>query len=83
MRRRGACAPSTLKASIGYHDGYIGEGQISYAGPNARRRAELARDIILASDWRVLDFLNCGRTSSGSTPSMGNSFPGMHQLHTR
>lgn len=38
--------PSTLKVSIGYHDGFIGEGQISYAGPNALRRAELARDIL-------------------------------------
>jgi len=43
----GRARSSTLKASIGYHDGYIGEGQISYAAPNARRRAELARDIIL------------------------------------
>jgi len=24
---------STLKVSLGYHDGFIGEGQISYAGP--------------------------------------------------
>lgn len=38
--------PSTLKVSIGYHDGFIGEGQISYAGPNALPRAELARDIL-------------------------------------
>lgn len=38
--------PSTLKVSIGYRDGYIGEGQLSYAGPNALRRAELARAIL-------------------------------------
>ncbi len=38
--------PSTLKVSIGYRDGYIGEGQISYAGPNALPRAELARSIL-------------------------------------
>lgn len=38
--------PSTLKASIGYRDGFIGEGHISYAGPNALARAELARDIL-------------------------------------
>jgi hypothetical protein len=38
--------PTTLKVSIGYHDGYVGEGQISYAGPNAIRRAELAREIL-------------------------------------
>lgn len=43
---RGRARPSTLKVSIGYHDGFIGEGQISYAGPNALPRAELARDIL-------------------------------------
>jgi hypothetical protein len=43
---RGRMRPKTLKVSIGYHDGYIGEGQISYAGPHALRRAELAREIL-------------------------------------
>jgi hypothetical protein len=38
--------PDSLKVSIGYRDGFFGEGQISYAGPNALRRAELARDIL-------------------------------------
>ena len=38
--------PATLKVSIAYRDGYIGEGQISYAGPNALRRSELARAIL-------------------------------------
>ena len=42
----GSTRPATLKASIGYRDGYIGEGQISYAGPNALARAELARKIL-------------------------------------
>lgn len=44
---RGKKRPDTLKVSIGYHDGYVGEGQISYAGPGARKRAELARDILI------------------------------------
>jgi hypothetical protein len=43
---RGRARPSTLKVSLGYNDGFIGEGQISYAGPNALRRAEFARDIL-------------------------------------
>ena len=34
------------KTSVGYHDCYIGEGQISYGGTNALRRAELAREIL-------------------------------------
>lgn len=42
----GRMRPETLKVSIGYHDGFIGEGQISYAGPHALRRAELAREIL-------------------------------------
>ena len=36
----------TLKVTIGYRDGYIGEGQMSYAGPGALARAQLALDIV-------------------------------------
>lgn len=43
---KGHARPETLKVSIGYRDGFIGEGQISYAGPNALRRAQLAREIL-------------------------------------
>lgn len=35
-----------LKVSIGYVDSYIGEGQISYAGPGAVNRGQLALDIV-------------------------------------
>jgi hypothetical protein len=35
-----------LKVSIGYIGGYIGEGQISYAGPGALARGRLALDIV-------------------------------------
>jgi hypothetical protein len=38
--------PATLKVSVAYVDGYIGEGQISYAGSGARDRAELASGIV-------------------------------------
>jgi len=38
--------PDTLKVSISYEDGYVGEGQISYAGPGAVARGELALDVI-------------------------------------
>ena len=43
---RGAERPSTLKVSVGLYAGFIAEGQISYAGPGALPRAELARDIL-------------------------------------
>jgi len=39
--------PDVLKVSLGYRDGYIGEGQISYAGPGAVERARLAGCVVL------------------------------------
>jgi hypothetical protein len=39
--------PETLKVSVGYLDGWIGEGQIAYGGPGALARARLAREIVL------------------------------------
>ena len=38
--------PGTLKVSIGYKAGFIGEGEISYAGAHALERAQLAGEII-------------------------------------
>ncbi|MCX8585372.1 ABC transporter substrate-binding protein [Gilliamella sp. wkB72] len=36
----------TLKVSVGYLDGFIGEGEMSYAGPGATERGQLALDIV-------------------------------------
>jgi acyclic terpene utilization AtuA family protein len=38
--------PDTLKVTIGYCDGYVGEGQFSYAGAGALARARLALEIV-------------------------------------
>ncbi|WP_374283087.1 acyclic terpene utilization AtuA family protein [Novosphingobium sp.] len=38
--------PDTLKVSISYEDGWVGQGQICYAGPGAQARAELAFAIV-------------------------------------
>jgi hypothetical protein len=38
--------PATLKVSLGYRDGYLGEGEISYGGSGACARARLAGDIV-------------------------------------
>ncbi|WP_345938474.1 MULTISPECIES: acyclic terpene utilization AtuA family protein [Tistrella] len=38
--------PDLLKVSVGYTDGYFGEGQISYGGPGAVGRGRLALDIV-------------------------------------
>jgi len=43
---RGSERPATLKVSVGYVDGFIGEGQMSYAGPGALARGRLALDIV-------------------------------------
>lgn len=37
---------SSYKVTVGYFDGYIGEGQVGYAGINAVPRARLAAEIV-------------------------------------
>lgn len=49
IRVEGAVArppPERLKVNVGYEDGYVGVGEISYAGPMAERRARLAGEIV-------------------------------------
>ena len=43
---RGRARPEQLKVSVGYIAGYIGEGEIGYAGTNALARARLAGEIV-------------------------------------
>ncbi len=38
--------PDTLKVTVGYHDGYIGEGQMGYAGPGCVARGQLALELV-------------------------------------
>jgi len=38
--------PDMLKVSVGYRDSFLGEGQISYAGPGAVARARLALEVV-------------------------------------
>jgi hypothetical protein len=38
--------PDALKVTVGYRDGFIGEGQMSYAGPGAQARGQLALDVL-------------------------------------
>jgi hypothetical protein len=44
----GAAASGRFKVSVGYRDGWLGEGQISYAGYNCVPRGQLALDILNA-----------------------------------
>lgn len=43
---RGHARPPTLKATVCYEGGWLAEGEISYAGPNAAARARLAGDVV-------------------------------------
>jgi Acyclic terpene utilisation family protein AtuA len=42
----GATRPAALKVSLGIREGFVGEGQISYGGPGAQQRANLAAEIL-------------------------------------
>ena len=44
---RGKPAPSTLKALLGFADGWMGEGYISFSWPKAYSKAKRAAEIIL------------------------------------
>ncbi|OLY94325.1 Protein of unknown function [Cnuella takakiae] len=67
--------PATLKVSVGYKAGFIGEGEISYAGQQALGRVKLAGAILqqrlqgLFQDLRI-DFIGC---SSVHPASLGQS----------
>ena len=43
---RGHPRPETLKVIVCFAGGWLGEGEISYAGPNAEARARLAAEIV-------------------------------------
>ena len=43
---RGSARPERLKATVCYEGGWLGEGEISYAGAGAEGRARLAGDVL-------------------------------------
>jgi hypothetical protein len=72
----GRARPGLLKVAVGYRDGYIGEGQISYAGAGAAARASLARSIVTArldaigvqASELQCDLLGCDAIHGRATP---------------
>jgi hypothetical protein len=50
---RGHARPPTLKATVCYDGGWLGEGEISYAGTNAEARGRLAIEILEARLARI------------------------------
>ncbi|MDJ0004298.1 MULTISPECIES: acyclic terpene utilization AtuA family protein [Nocardiaceae] len=49
----GGTRPEELKVTLGFRGGWLGEGQISYAGPRALQRAQLAGAIVQQRLWEV------------------------------
>jgi hypothetical protein len=77
---RGATAkgrPLKLKVSVGYHAGYVGEGEISYGGANAMGRARLAGEIIRERLGK--EFPHMRIDLIGSTSLHGRSFDAVAQ----
>ena len=73
-----------FKTSVGYHDCYIGEGQISYGGHNALNKAKLAKEILekrfelIGLEYEEMRFDYIGFNSlyqDGITKEMGNTIP--------
>lgn len=69
---RGSARPEAYKVSIGVLEGVLAEAQISYAGPGAFVRAELARDILVRRLARTdakdlcIDFIGLNSLHVGS-----------------
>ncbi|WP_020597937.1 acyclic terpene utilization AtuA family protein [Spirosoma panaciterrae] len=81
---RGQTRPETLKVSVGYEAGFIGEGEISYAGSNALGRAKLAGSIIqerLQEQFTDLRIDYIGSTSVHRT-SFGH-YPDPYEIRLR
>jgi hypothetical protein len=74
-------APPTLKVSVSYRAGYIGEGQVAYAGPNAAARARLAGEVVrsrlaqrrLELDELRVDHIGLDAVHGAATPAAGNA----------
>jgi hypothetical protein len=86
---RGGQRPQTLKATVFVESGVLGEAEISYAGPNASARAQLAADIVTtrmrrrAPDLRVrIDAI--GRDSTfGSLAQDASAAPAPSEIRLR
>jgi hypothetical protein len=79
---RGRSRPDKLKVSVGYLAGYVGEGEIGYAGANALARARLAGEVV--RERLGAEFPNLRIDLIGSTSLHGRSFDaGEHPYEVR
>ncbi|WP_028659654.1 acyclic terpene utilization AtuA family protein [Nocardioides insulae] len=74
----GGPRPDQLKVTLGFRGGWLGEGQISYAGPRALDRARLAGDIVrerlrdvhgLNEDAITVELIGTGAAFRGLAPA--------------
>jgi hypothetical protein len=74
---RGRKRPDSLKVSVGYQAGYIGEGEISYGGENCVARARLAGEIVaerLRGQFQELRVDIMGLSALHTRPMSGDSY---------
>ena len=71
---KGTSVPTDLKVTLGYLGGWEAEGQITYAGPRALNRAQLAADIVVRRLERIhgydeselsIEFIGAGASFRG------------------
>ncbi|MBC2839209.1 acyclic terpene utilization AtuA family protein [Robiginitalea sp. SC105] len=83
----GSPPTDTYKVSVGYRNGYLGEGQISYGGANCLDRARLAGEVVrrwlepVAGSIADLRIDLIGYDSLG--PSAGNRSPAPREVRLR
>lgn len=70
---RGHARPDRLKATVCFENGWLGEAEISYAGPNAAARARLAVEIIRKRMAQVQPGLAIRADIIGLVSSFGDS----------
>lgn len=73
---RGKPAPETLKATVCFDGGLLGEAEISYAGPNAAARARLAIETVKARIARRAPSLEVRADAIGVISILGDSAGG-------
>jgi hypothetical protein len=83
---RGKPRTDTLKVSVGYHAGYVGEGEIGYAGENCVARGRLAGDIVrdrLGNAFKELRVDLVGLTALHSRPMTESSAQEPYEVRVR
>lgn len=70
---RGKPAPTTLKATVCVDGGVLGEAEISYAGPNASARAQLAAEVVAARMRKRAPHLSFRTDAIGALSILGST----------